>query len=231
MCFLVHKYGYRVDKSSLTSWFVASCKCLKSALSNAKAIHFQDSLLWLIRALKEFSAVLIVNTRDESHCSLTAGEMSTVKGYWQDIWNSLIHALPLLSTTALVSDSALSLLGEMIMREQVHTSFVSEDTWDLQTFKQSPSSSALYFIACYFSRIGLQGDLSNSIFVRKNLLRSVLELIHSKVVLYLNFFLLFVFILNFCSSSVYISNPQIHTKHCNLSVLLNPGLLHFCFRM
>uniref|UniRef100_A0ACD5TS08 Uncharacterized protein n=1 Tax=Avena sativa TaxID=4498 RepID=A0ACD5TS08_AVESA len=180
VCFLVHKYGYRVDKSSLTSWFVASCKCLKSALSNAKAIRFQDSLLWLIRALKEFSAVLIVNTRDESHCSLTAGEMSTVKGYWQDIWNSLIHALPLLSTTALVSDSALSLLGEMIMREQVHTSFVSEDTWDLQTFKQSPSSSALYFIACYFSRIGLQGDLSNSIFVRKNLLRSVLELIHSK---------------------------------------------------
>jgi ataxia telangiectasia mutated family protein len=151
MCFLVHKYGYRVDKSSLTSWFVASCKCLKSALSNAKAIRFQDSLLWLIRALKEFSAVLIVNTRDESHCSLTAGEMSTVKGYWQDIWNSLIHALPLLSTTALVSDSALSLLGEMIMREQVHTSFVSEDTWDLQTFKQSPSSYAFFSIfVCQF---------------------------------------------------------------------------------
>jgi ataxia telangiectasia mutated family protein len=29
MCFLVHKYGYRVDKSSLISWFVSSCKSLK----------------------------------------------------------------------------------------------------------------------------------------------------------------------------------------------------------
>ncbi|XP_047054644.1 serine/threonine-protein kinase ATM isoform X1 [Lolium rigidum] len=180
MCFLVHKYGYRVDKSSLISWFVASCKSLKSVLSNANAIRFQDSLLWLIRTLKEFSAMLIVNAREDSHCLLTTSEMSTVEGYWQDVWNLLIHALPLFSTTALVSDSALSLLGEMIMRDQVHTSFVSEDTWDLQTFKQSPSSSALYFITCYFSRIGLQGDLSNSIFVRKNLLRSILELFHSK---------------------------------------------------
>jgi ataxia telangiectasia mutated family protein len=40
--------------------------------------------------------------------------------------------------------------------------------------------SALYFIACYFSRIGFQGDLSSSIFIRKNLLRSALELVHSK---------------------------------------------------
>lgn len=180
ICFLVQKYGYLVEKSLLISWFEASCKSLKSALSNSNATRFQDSLLWLIRSLKEFSATLIVNTRDESHFLPTKGEMSIVEGYWQDIWNSLIHALPLFSSTALVADSALSLLGGMIMRDQVHTSFVSEDTWDLQTFKHRPSSSALYFIACYFSRIGFQGDLSNSIFVRKNLLRSTLELIHSK---------------------------------------------------
>ncbi|KAF8657076.1 hypothetical protein HU200_060414 [Digitaria exilis] len=68
----------------------------------------------------------------------------------------------------------------MIVRDQVHTSFISEDTWNLQIFKQLPSPSALYFIACYFSRTGFQGDLSNSIFIRKNLLRSTLELVHSK---------------------------------------------------
>ncbi|XBJ11536.1 hypothetical protein VPH35_016223 [Triticum aestivum] len=178
-CLLVHKYGYRVDKSLLISWLQACCQSLKSALSKANVIRSQDSLLWIIRALKEFSAMFIVNTREESHCLLTKGEMSTVEGYWQDIWNSLIHALPLFSPTALVADSALNLLGGMIMRDQVHTSVVSEDTWNLQTFKQSPSPSALYFIACYFSRIGLQGDLSNSSLVRKNLLRSTLELIQS----------------------------------------------------
>lgn len=178
-CLLVHKYGYRVDKSLLISWLQACCQSLKSALSKANVIRSQDSLLWIIRALKEFSAMFIVNTREESHCLLTKGEMSTVEGYWQDIWNSLIHALPLFSPTALVADSVLNLLGGMIMRDQVHTSVVSEDTWNLQTFKQSPSPSALYFIACYFSRIGLQGDLSNSSLVRKNLLRSTLELIQS----------------------------------------------------
>ncbi|KAF6991028.1 hypothetical protein CFC21_008158 [Triticum aestivum] len=178
-CLLIHKYGYRVDKSLLISWLQACCQSLKSALSKANVIRSQDSLLWIIRALKEFSAMFIVNTREESHYLLTKGEMSTVEGYWQDIWNSLIHALPLFSPTALVADSALNLLGGMIMRDQVHTSVVSEDTWNLQTFKQSPSPSALYFIACYFSRIGLQGDLSNSSLVRKNLLRSTLELIQS----------------------------------------------------
>ncbi|VAH21018.1 unnamed protein product [Triticum turgidum subsp. durum] len=115
-CLLIHKYGYRVDKSLLISWLQACCQSLKSALSKANVIRSQDSLLWIIRALKEFSAMFIVNTREESHCLLTKGEMSTVEGYWQDIWNSLIHALPLFSPTALVADSALNLLGGMIMR-------------------------------------------------------------------------------------------------------------------
>uniref|UniRef100_J3KVN7 Serine/threonine-protein kinase ATM n=1 Tax=Oryza brachyantha TaxID=4533 RepID=J3KVN7_ORYBR len=178
--YLIHKYGYRVDKSLLISWFEATCKGLKSVLSNTNALRFQDSLLWLIRVLKEFSALLVLDARNETPFLLTKGEMSNFEGYWQDTWNCLIHALPLFSTTALVADSVLRLLSEMIMRDQVHASFVSEDTWDLQIFKQLPSSSALYFVACYFSKIGIQGDLSNSIFIRKNLLRSTLELVHSK---------------------------------------------------
>ncbi|KAG8053690.1 hypothetical protein GUJ93_ZPchr0001g32148 [Zizania palustris] len=122
----------------------------------------------------------MLNARGETQFLLTKGEISFFEGYWQDTWNSLIHALSLFSTTAIVANSALILLGEMIMRDQVHTPFVSEDIWDLEIFKQLPSSSALYFIACYFSKIGFQGDLSNSIFIRKNLLRSTLELVQSK---------------------------------------------------
>uniref|UniRef100_A0A0D9Y262 Serine/threonine-protein kinase ATM n=1 Tax=Oryza glumipatula TaxID=40148 RepID=A0A0D9Y262_9ORYZ len=140
ICCLIHKYGYRVDKSLLINWFKATCKGLKSVLSNANALRFQDSLLWLIRVLKEFSALLMSSARDAPPFWLTNDEMSILEGYWQDTWNSLIHALPLFSTTALVVDSVLRLLGEMIMR----------------------------------------GDVSNSIFIRKNLLRSTFELVHSK---------------------------------------------------
>jgi ataxia telangiectasia mutated family protein len=70
--------------------------------------------------------------------------MSIVEGCWQDIWNSLIHALPLFSSIVLVADSALILLGGMIVRDQVHASFLSEDTWNLQIFKQLPSSYAFF---------------------------------------------------------------------------------------
>nr|CAB3476606.1 unnamed protein product [Digitaria exilis] len=152
VCFLIQKYGYRVDKPLLISWFEASCKALRSVMSHANAIRFQDSILWLLRAFKEFLMVLTFNPREEAEFCLTKSE----------------------------TDSALVLLGGMIVRDQVHTSFISEDTWNLQIFKQLPSPSALYFIACYFSRTGFQGDLSNSIFIRKNLLRSTLELVHSK---------------------------------------------------
>uniref|UniRef100_A0A0E0FF14 Serine/threonine-protein kinase ATM n=1 Tax=Oryza nivara TaxID=4536 RepID=A0A0E0FF14_ORYNI len=112
ICCLIHKYGYRVDKSLLINWFKATCKGLKSVLSNANALRFQDSLLWLIRVLKEFSALLMSSARDAPPFWLTNDEV----------------------------DSVLRLLGEMIMR----------------------------------------GDVSNSIFIRKNLLRSTFELVHSK---------------------------------------------------
>ncbi|TVU22296.1 hypothetical protein EJB05_31981, partial [Eragrostis curvula] len=121
ICFLIHKYGHTVEKSLMISWFKASCQALRSDIN---------------RALKEFSIVLMLNAKEEAQFCLTKGEMSIVEGCWQDVWNSLIQALPLFSTTTLLADSALSLLGGMIVR----------------------------------------GDLSNSIFIRKNLLRSALEL-------------------------------------------------------
>uniref|UniRef100_A0A0E0JD53 Serine/threonine-protein kinase ATM n=1 Tax=Oryza punctata TaxID=4537 RepID=A0A0E0JD53_ORYPU len=163
ICCLIHKYGYRVDKSLLINWFEATCKGLKSVLSNANALWFQDSLLWLIRVLKEFSALLMSNARDAPPFWLTKDEMSIFEGHWQDTWNSLIHALPLFSTTAIVVDSVLRLLGEMIMRN------VPENWWEFLL----PNKSKIHFSD------GL-GDLSNSIFIRKNLLRSTLELVHSK---------------------------------------------------
>ncbi|KAK3160101.1 hypothetical protein QOZ80_1BG0055200 [Eleusine coracana subsp. coracana] len=155
ICFLIHKYRCRVEKSLMISWFKASCQALQSILSNANAVKFQDSLLWLVRAIKEFSIMLRSYDEDAQFC-LTKAEMSIVEDCCQEVWNSLIQALPLLSTTNLVADSALSLLGGMIVWDQVHTSFLSEDTWNLQIFKQFPSPSALYFIACYFSRTGFQ---------------------------------------------------------------------------
>jgi ataxia telangiectasia mutated family protein len=91
-----------VDKSLLISWFEASCKALRSVLSHANAIRFQDSILWLLRALKEFSMVVMFNPREEAQFCLTKSEMSIVEGCWQDIWNSLIHALPLFSSIVLV---------------------------------------------------------------------------------------------------------------------------------
>nr|CAB3472554.1 unnamed protein product [Digitaria exilis] len=47
-------------------------------MSHANAIRFQDSILWLLRALKEFSMVLTFNPREEAEFCLTKSEVRQV---------------------------------------------------------------------------------------------------------------------------------------------------------
>ncbi|XP_072965614.1 serine/threonine-protein kinase ATM isoform X2 [Typha angustifolia] len=185
--FLVRNYGHRIDKTLLIYWFEATCESLERILNNANAAQSQDALLWLLRALHEFSAVLPVCVRDTSQClPLTLSEVSLVRNHWRDIWSSLMHGLAVFRTVTSIVDLALILLGNMILQDQIGVAFVPQDVWDLRIFKHTPSLPALYFIACYFSRTGIQGDTRDVLFIRKNLLRSALELVNLKDPLLLN---------------------------------------------
>ncbi|KAJ3694312.1 hypothetical protein LUZ60_009792 [Juncus effusus] len=175
--YLIRNFGSRLEKTLLIQFFEASCQSLKRILSNANPLQFEDTLLWLLRALQEFSSVL----RPSKNLSLASNEISKLGGYWQDVWSSLMHGLPIIfSTNNSAVDPALVLLANMILRDQVGVAFVPQDVWDLRTFNHMPSVSALYFIACFFSRTGFQGDISGSLLVRKKLLRATLELVNLK---------------------------------------------------
>ncbi|KAK9203127.1 hypothetical protein WN943_013381 [Citrus x changshan-huyou] len=99
---------------------------------------------------------------------------------WQLVWNCLMHGLPIFSNVTTVVDAALVLLGSIISCDSINTYLVPQDVWDLQLFKQIPSVSVLYFIACYFSRKGSQGDYRDIFYLRKNLLRSTLSCLNWK---------------------------------------------------
>ncbi|PPD79626.1 hypothetical protein GOBAR_DD23428 [Gossypium barbadense] len=73
-----------------------------------------------------------------------------------------------------VVDAALALLGSIISNDLSNTCVVPHDAWDLRLFKGMPSLCTLYFIACYFSRKGSQGDLRDILHLRKYLLRATL---------------------------------------------------------
>ncbi|KAJ1684822.1 hypothetical protein LUZ63_016212 [Rhynchospora breviuscula] len=183
VCHLIHYYGSRIEKSLLIYWFEASYGSLKRILSNANSLQFQDTLLWLLRALQEFSYVFW----HSKHFSLIQRETLQIRSHWQDVWSLLMQSLPIIfSTTNSAVDLALDLLANMIIRDQVGSAFVPQDVWDLRTFKHMPSLSALRFIACIFSRIGFQGDFSGSLFVRKKLLEATFELANLKEPVLLN---------------------------------------------
>uniref|UniRef100_A0A2C9VRS0 Serine/threonine-protein kinase ATM n=1 Tax=Manihot esculenta TaxID=3983 RepID=A0A2C9VRS0_MANES len=84
------------------------------------------------------------------------------------------------------ADAALMLLGSIISIDLKNTFVVPQDVWDLKLFKETPSKSVLYFITCYFSHKGSQGDLRDCLQLRKNLLTAVLGYLNLKESLILN---------------------------------------------
>ncbi|WOL02921.1 serine/threonine-protein kinase ATM [Canna indica] len=179
--FFIHKYGFRLDKALLIYWFEGASDGLKRILSGS-TLHSHDTLLWLLRALEGFSAVLLLHPLEGSSNipSFTSNEILLIRKGWQDIWSCLMRGLAMFSNFSSTVDVALTLLGSLIKRDQVNAAMVPQDIWDLRIFKHLPSESTLYFIACYFSRSGAKGDLREVLYLRKDLLKATLELFDYK---------------------------------------------------
>lgn len=186
--FLIHNYGIHIDKSLLIYWFEAARESLTRILNSSSTLHSYDALLWLLRALQDLSHVLpLCPLKEPSHCSsFSSNETSVIRAGWQDIWSCLIHGLPIFSNFTPIVDVALTLLSNMVLQDPIGVAVVPQDMWDLRIFKNMPSSSALYFISCYFSRSGIQGDLRDVLYLRKSLLRSVLESVKFKEPMFFN---------------------------------------------
>ncbi|KAH7658743.1 Non-specific serine/threonine protein kinase protein [Dioscorea alata] len=161
--FLIHSYGLRLDKSLLIDWFQGACEVLQ-------------------RTFQELLFVLCPSSDEQlpQHQCFTSGETVKIRNAWHVIWSCLMHGLPMFSKVASVADAALTLLGNMTLTEQIGAAVVPQDVWNLRIFNNVPSLSALYFVACYFSKTGVQGDLQNVIYLRKSLLQAILDLVNFK---------------------------------------------------
>ncbi|KAK1564596.1 hypothetical protein Q3G72_006661 [Acer saccharum] len=172
-CCLIHNYYSRISKDLFMYWFEGICTSFKRILNDANMRHTYDGLLWTLRSMQELSSVLLADSRAENplRSSFSPNEFDRS---WQMIWNCLMHGLPIFSNVTAVVDAALVLLGNIISCDSLNTCVVPQDVWDLQLFKQMPSMSALYLIACYWSQKGSQGDHRDIFHHKKNLLRATL---------------------------------------------------------
>lgn len=176
-CHLVRHYHAHISRDLFVYWFGGICASFQRILNDANMEHAYEGLLWTLRSLQELSFVLLVPVIGEEDSSCNSNELSSG---WQTIWSSLMHGLPILSNVTVVVDVALPLLGNLICSGMINTTIISRDVWDLQIFKRVPSLSVLYFISCYFSRRGSQGDIQGNLFLRENLLRAVMGLTKSQ---------------------------------------------------
>ncbi|KAI3914770.1 hypothetical protein MKW98_002006 [Papaver atlanticum] len=185
-CFLVQNYNSRIPKDFLIYWFEGICESFERIMNDGNEEHSYDGLLWVLRSLQELCSIrlLPIARADAAHSS--SPPQNELGASWNRIWSSLIHGLPIFSNVTSVADAALTLLGNIISNELVQIPIVPHDVWDLRLFKHIPSTSALYFIACYFSRKGSQGDIRDILHLRQNLLRSVLGLLNWKESFLLN---------------------------------------------
>ncbi|XP_020591737.1 serine/threonine-protein kinase ATM [Phalaenopsis equestris] len=188
LCFLTNTYGHRLDKCLLVHWLEGASESLKRLLNNPHIVHSYEALLWLLRALQGLSDILVPYFDEQSrpmHMSLVKVSI-LAKTNWSAIWTDLMLGLPAFSNVTPVVDAALTLLGNMILQEQVSDALVPHDMWDLRLFKYMSSPSAVYFITCYFSMKGVQGDLRDVYHLRKNLLKASLDLVNLKEPNFLN---------------------------------------------
>ncbi|XP_013615226.1 PREDICTED: serine/threonine-protein kinase ATM-like, partial [Brassica oleracea var. oleracea] len=131
-----------------------------------------DGLLWTLRSLQELSSGLLLPTATIDTSKSTASSSELDRG-WQLIWSSLIHGLATFSSMTVIVDAVLVLLGSIISNNHINVGILPQEVWDHQLFRHIPSEPALYFIACYFSRMGCQGNLQDDLHLRRNLLRAV----------------------------------------------------------
>uniref|UniRef100_A0A2P2JCU5 Serine/threonine-protein kinase ATM n=1 Tax=Rhizophora mucronata TaxID=61149 RepID=A0A2P2JCU5_RHIMU len=179
-CCLIRNYYSRMSKDLFLYWFEGISTSFERIVSDANMEHVYDGLLWTLRSLQELSTIFLLSDCQGKNSS-SSPFMSIELNYgWHSIWRSLMHGLPVFSNETAVVDAALVLLGGIISNDQMNSCVVPPDVWDLELFKQSLSMSTLYFIACYFSNKGSQGDVRDSLHLRKNLLRGVLGYLNWK---------------------------------------------------
>ncbi|KAL1222123.1 Serine/threonine-protein kinase ATM [Cardamine amara subsp. amara] len=168
---LVRTYCTRMNKDLLIYWFEAICTNFQRLLEDASMRRSYDGLLWTLRSLHGlFSGLLLPDTTmDISNSSVSSSELD--RG-WQLIWSSLIHGLATFSSMSVIVDAVLVLLGSIIS-SNLNVGILPQEVWDHQLFRHIPSEPSLYFIACYFSRMGCQGNLQDDLHLRRNLLRAV----------------------------------------------------------
>ncbi|KAM1451845.1 hypothetical protein ACFX2I_038908 [Malus domestica] len=172
-CCLIRKYHTHISKDLFMYWFEGICASFQRILNDANMVHSYDGLLWTLRSLQELSSVLLLPDSKLKKLS-SSSPLNEFDCGWQVVWSCLMQGLPLFSNVAAVVDAALVLLGNLISNDLVHKCVVPQEVWDLRLFKQMPSVSVLYFISCYFSRKGTQGDVRDILHLRKNLLRELL---------------------------------------------------------
>ncbi|XP_044477149.1 serine/threonine-protein kinase ATM isoform X3 [Mangifera indica] len=171
---LICNYYTCISEDLFIYWFEGIYTNFERILNDANMRHAYDGLLWTLRSLQELSSALLLPNSPVEIPSSSSFSPNKFDCGWQMIWNCLMHGLPIFSNLTTVVEAALVLLGRILSCDSINTCFVPQDVWDLQLFKQMPSTSALYFIACYFSRKGSQGDHRDIFHLRKNLLRATL---------------------------------------------------------
>ncbi|GLT47213.1 hypothetical protein SLA2020_209240 [Shorea laevis] len=218
---LIHKYYSRIGQDLLVYWFDAICGSFDRILNEANMGHAYDGLLWTLRSLQGlFSKMLVPESQEEisSRSSFLSKEFS---GGWQLIWTHLLHWLPTFSNVTPVVDAALVLLGSIISTGLMDTYIVPQDFLDLHLFKGMPSPSVLYFIMCYYSQKGSQGDPREILHSRKNLLRAVLSSLNWKESLMLN-----ERVVLFLPAAVYaLSTGCEPFRHCYKEILLSQSFV------
>nr|XP_012571741.1 serine/threonine-protein kinase ATM isoform X3 [Cicer arietinum] len=185
-CYLTRNFHTRISKDLLIYWFEGIWMSFDRILNSANVDRAYDGLLWTLRSLQELSSALLLPNSMIEILSMPSSTLNEFINGWKVLWSTIVHGLPIFSNITTLVDAALALLSNITTNDLVDTCLIPQDVWDLQFFKRPTSIPILHFLSCYFSRKNSNTDLRDTLHLRKNLLKEVLNHLDRKVCSTLN---------------------------------------------
>ncbi|CAO2819072.1 unnamed protein product [Amaranthus hypochondriacus] len=186
LCHICHSHQMHLPRDLFVYWFDGICTSLERILSDANVEHSYDCLLWTLRSLHQLFVLLLPLLSLDKGSPNSSPLSNTIARGWQTVWSCLVRGFPKFSNISSVADAAFRLLGDLVSHDILNMTEIPQDVWDLQCFRCISSSSALYFISCYFSRKGSQGDLRDNLYLRQNILRGVMSYSNTREIIILD---------------------------------------------
>ncbi|KAH7439431.1 hypothetical protein KP509_04G060500 [Ceratopteris richardii] len=175
-CLLVRNHYQDISRAMLIEWLQSLSGHLERAFADASSTTAGfEALVWTLRCLQELAAILpCFSTSNDEEGPLSHMDMQC-RSCWEIVWATVSHWVPLFSSTLIIVNESLKLLGYILVQNTLVLYAVPKEFWVLKPLTEQPTGAVLFFMASFFSSAAEQAIVHEDFELWKKLLNNVVS--------------------------------------------------------